>query len=330
MSSKLPESQPTFRHDRSGNLPSGREAMACAAVVGLLVSNPTGVSSKPASAERRQADSVLIKSGRPKSPKPIKYNLYGSYPNFSRVQQGYFLSGFNKYDSHSGPIQADSSPNQAVLWFQPEANGQFKQYNSYPDGPSSTCHWDELRWTAGPNGSLTYSTTKDGCAPHNTQIVFKPGITFMPKSWIRGQSWSRQGKSDTFYYENGVPVCEGSNTWQSRVLGVNRLVSGVVAVQTQTNETQTLNALPGAPLSEACPPGHETKFGWQENFFLGQIAVQGLDGSLNGYDLALVRAMGGNRLYIKRTGHGEWDVNMNNWQPLPDTEPLPTASGLTG
>lgn len=316
MSPKLPESKLASRHGRLGNMPSGRKAMACAAIVGLLMNSSAGASSKATGNERFLSGATLARPGKPNKPKPVQYNLYGSYPNFDLVQQGYFLSGINKYDPNRDPIEADGSPPQAVLWFQLEANGQFKQYNSHPTSLSSTCHWDELRWNAGQKGSLVYLKTHNQCASKDNEIDFEPGIAFMPKSWARGQKWSKQGVSSTTYYENGVPVCEGINTWQSRVLGVNRLLSGVVTIQTQTNEVQTLQALPGAPASEVCPPGPETRFDWQENFFLGQVAVQGPDGSTSGYEPALVRAMGGNKEYIKQTGHGEWDVKMNNWQPL--------------
>src|SRR5665213_610811 len=117
----------------------------------------------------------------------------------------------------------------------------------------------------------------------------------MPKTWAPGERWSDDGISNTVISENGIPVCAGTNTWHSRVIGLARMPNGAVAVHTQTNEIQGLSPIAGAPGSASCPAGRLTRFGWQENFYLGgDVTVRGQDGSVTGSDVGLVRSVGGN------------------------------------
>ncbi len=123
------------------------------------------------------------------------------------------------------------------------------------------------------------------------------------------------------YSTNGIPVCDGTNTWQSRVRGLVELPDGEKAVHTQTNETQTLLPIAGAPISPACPSGRETRFEWQENYYVGAlIDVRSVDGSITGTDRGLARSRGGNPAAARVTGHPDWDSIFTKWEPLPPRE----------
>jgi hypothetical protein len=224
------------------------------------------------------------------------YDLYASYPNPRRLR-GWFLQGVNAYGSST------AGPSGTSLWFQPLAGGAFRQFNT---APFRDCHWDLLRWSPGKHGRLVYSSTHAGCYSVHTTIVFHPGIAYMPKLWRPGERWAVRGVSRTVYSEDGVAVCTGTNTWRSRVLGVAAVPGGGAAVHTQTNETQTLAAIAGAPSSAACPAGQTTSFGWQENFYVGADR--------------LVRSNGGNLVAIRQAGHPEWDSVFSSWETLPPAD----------
>jgi hypothetical protein len=224
------------------------------------------------------------------------YNLYASYPNPRRLR-GWFLRGVNAYGSST------SGSSGASLWFQPLVGGAFKQFNT---APYRDCHWDMLRWNPGKHGLLVYISTHAGCYSVHTAIAFQPGIAYMPKIWTPGERWADSGVASTVYSENGIALCTGSNTWRSRVLGVAAVPSGGAAVHTQTNETQTLVAIAGAPSSAACPAGTTTSFGWRENFYVGA----GM----------LVRSSGGNVVATRQAGHPEWDSVFSNWETLPPAD----------
>jgi hypothetical protein len=205
------------------------------------------------------------------------------------------------------------------LWFQALGDGAFKQFATAPYGE---CHWDLLRWGPGKRGVLAYLGTRAECYSDHTGIDFRPGIAFMPKTWQLGRPWSDRGVSHTVYSENGVRVCDGTNTWRSRVVGLVEMRHGGKAVHTQTNEHQALSPLPGAPTSSACPPGRETVFDWQENYYIGaSISVRATGGEMGGASIAddagLARSVGGNLAATRAVGHPEWDSNFTRWVPLP-------------
>ena len=193
-----------------------------ATLVVLLV---LGGSAAPASSDRV-----------PRPARTASYDLSAAYPNAGRAR-GYFLQGVSEYAS---PTSTVPGPHAASLWFQPSAGGAFRQFNT---APYRRCHWDLLRWGPGPRGVLVYLATHAECYADHTAIVFRPGIVYMPKSWVPGQKWGVRGVSGVVYYENGIAVCAGTNTWRSRVVGVEATADGKPAVHTQTNETQTLSPI---------------------------------------------------------------------------------------
>jgi hypothetical protein len=245
-------------------------------------------------------------------PRKASYDLFASYPNTRRAAE-YFLSGLNRYGSSPSP----SHEHQTSLWFVPLAGGAFEQFST---APFRNCHRDVLRWGPGKGGVLVYLSSYADCYSDHTTIVFRPGITYMPKIWTPGERWTDQGVSGTVYSENGVAVCIGTNTWRSRVVGL-ATISNTEAVHTQTNETQLLSPIAGAPESAACPVGRMTTFAWQENFYLGaRLPVRGQDGSVSGTDVGLLRSTGGSIAAARQAGHPEWDVVFSSWGRLPSAE----------
>jgi hypothetical protein len=253
----------------------------------------------------------------------VVYDLYDSYPNLRRLR-GYFLRGTNRYHAPNPSTTSD----RTSLWFQPQPGGAFKQFATAPYGE---CHWDLLRWAAGSTGLLVYLATEADCYSAHTGIVFTPGIAYMPKTWTPGRPWRDAGVSQTVYSESGVPVCEGANTWHSVVRGLVRMPDGIEAVHTQTNETQSLLPIPGAPGSTVCPPGRTTRFGWQENYYLATpIAVRAADGAVTGSDLALARSVGGNPAATRAVGHPQWDSVFTKWLQLPPRDVGTLSTTATG
>jgi hypothetical protein len=240
------------------------------------------------------------------------FNLYNAYPNFDMVEDGYYLEGLNPFDPNYD--SASSAPARSVLWFEDLGGGRFRQYNTDPaGGPAKRCHWDEHKWSDEPAGKLIYLGTADRCEPNDNKITFRPGLRFMPKVWKEGQAWSDEGTAQTAYFESGILVCRGINRWRSEVSGVERSPNGPL-LHVQVNEVQTLEPAKGAPGSDACPEGRQTRFNWQENFYFSKKlpvkdAVRGTVPQP-----ALVRSSGGNPDYQKKTGHPEWDVRFNRWQ----------------
>jgi hypothetical protein len=157
---------------------------------------------------------------------------------------------------------------------------------------------------------LVYLATHAECYADHTAIVFRPGIVYMPKAWSPGEKWDVHGVSGDVYSENGVEVCAGTNSWRSRVLGVEAMATGKPVIHTQTNETETLSPIEGTPDSAACPAGQTTTFDWQENFYIGAgITVRRADGSATGSDLGLDRSRDVRRAGLHdrdgRDGHDE-------------------------
>ncbi len=242
------------------------------------------------------------------------YELGAAYPNARRAR-GYFLHGVNEYPS---PTSTAPGPHPTSLWFQPSVGGVFKQFNT---APYRRCHWDLLRWSPGPRGVLVYLATHAECYADHTAIVFRPGIVYMPKTWATGEKWDVRGVSGSIYSENGVEVCAGTNTWRSRVLSAEMNATGNFVIHTQTNETETLSPIAGAPDSAACPPGQTTAFDWQENFYIGAgITIRRADGSAAGSDLGLVRSTGGNLDLNRQAGHPQWDVVLTSWEAMPPAD----------
>jgi hypothetical protein len=241
------------------------------------------------------------------------YDLYASYPNAGR-HRGYFLRGVNEY----GSATSSSGPQRTSLWFQPQGDGSFRQFNTTP---YRECHWDLLRWGPGERGLLVYLATQADCYSDHTTIVFRPGIAYMPKRWALSERWSDDGVSDTVYSQSGIPVCAGTNTWHSRVIRLARMPNGGVAVHTQTNEIQVLSPIVGAPSSASCPVGQVTRFGWQENFYVGgDLTVRRQDGSAIGSDVGLARTVGGNPAATRQAGHPQWDSVFDSWDAFPPAD----------
>jgi hypothetical protein len=240
------------------------------------------------------------------------YDLHASYPNMRRAR-GYFLRGVNPYGSATS-----TGLQRTSLWFRPAGRGAFKQFNTTP---YRTCHSDLLRWQPGKHGLLVYLETEAYCYSDHTRLVFQPGIAYMPKAWAPGEEWSTDGVSNTVYFENGVAVCAGLNKWRSRVVGLARLPNGVTAVHTQTDETQTLAAIEGAPSSVSCPTGQASSFAWQENFYLGGVlTIRRQDGSAIGSDVGLLRSTGGNLAAARQVGHWQWESTFENWDAFPPAD----------
>ena len=105
------------------------------------------------------------------------------------------------------------------------------------------------------------------------------------------------------------------------MVGVEATADGKPAVHTETNETQTLSPIAGAPSSAACPAGLTTTFDWQENFYIGAgTTIRRADGSAAGSDLGLVRSTGGNLDASREAGHPQWDVVFGSWVALPPAD----------
>jgi hypothetical protein len=116
------------------------------------------------------------------------------------------------------------------------------------------------------------------------------------------------------------------------VIGLATMPNGEAAVHTQTNETQVLVPIAGAPASAACP-GRGTAFRWQENFYIGAISVGASDSSGADQDVGLVRSVGGNMEAARQAGHPQWDVTFSSWDPLPPHDAgtmTTTATAIAG
>lgn len=254
--------------------------------------------------------------------KPTVYKFSEIVPNTKMVRAGYYLDGTNEF-----------SPNGSkwtVLWFEQGKNGLFKMYNSNPNSPERRCHFDE--WQVVKDG-LIYLRTKSQCGTEDNEIVFKDGVLFTPVRLQSGQKWSKAGESDTSYYENGVRVCEGLNTWESKVVGEEKIHNGIFGLSIQTNENQTLKAVEGAPYSVACPPGPEVSFKWVEKFTYAKanrgIPLINSSGRVAGYAAGIARAEGGNPNFKGQVSPNNYDAKFSAWRPIgqPDN-PNPAESAI--
>lgn len=305
--STLPRGRPPAHPSRRPTHGAARAALALAVTAVVSAAAPTGRGSTP-----QPLPGAPTVAGQAAYDRISTFDLARSYPNLQRLRGGFYLSGTNRYGlatSASGP------DHQTNLWFEPLADGEFKQFAT---SPFRDCHWDLLRWEPGASGLLRYLATYAGCYSDHTEIVFRPGIAYMPRSWTRGQRWTTAGTSATVYDDDGVPVCEGTNRWRSTVIGLTRLPDGMQAVHTQTEEVQTLVPVSATVNSAACPRGAVTSFGWQENFYLASLLhVRGAQGSGEGVDAGLARSTGGNTETLRTAGHPDWDSIFAGWKPLP-------------
>ena len=220
--------------------------------------------------------------------------LSNYYPDQNRYQAGYYLNG-NSYADPQHPVWS-------VLWFQSQGGGAFKQFNS---APYDQCHWDLLAWTS---VGLTYTKTHDQCGSNNNEVVFSPGITYMPQSW-NSTNWMITGSSKTTYYNSGRLVCSGTNSWSSKIIGWEQMAPNVRGLHVQNN--QQISWTYGKDPS-GCATGYTTK--WQENFYL----VDSLPiAASTTTDKALKRIVGGNLDNYNKTGHWDYDVWFDAWQKLP-------------
>jgi hypothetical protein len=276
-----------------------RQLVACAAAVISFFGADTSASSKTIHHYSR----------------PAVLNLRKAYPNLRAVDQNLHLEGANTllpgYDP-ADPVAAA----RAVLWFEPEAGGNFKQFNTDPSTPGSDCHWDQLDWQPGTAGALEYTETSDACGPHSRQFTYKPGIKFMPKTWVSGQRWSASGISESLYYVDGEETCQGHNHWQSKLTGLEALPDGNWAVHARVREVQDWQAVPGAPANDLCPAGHNGSYVWLENFYVtNSLPVKSSDGTTTGYQPGLARSRGGDA--VRSTGGTNWDVQLSSWSQQP-------------
>ncbi len=287
-----------------------RSRAAVVLLVGVLAIVPSAISATRAGGARVGAHATSV-------------DLFASYPD-ARRGRGSFLVGSNR----SGAATPSTGPGGPTsLWFAPQGDGAFKQFDT---APYRECHWDLLRWEAGVTGLLVYLATRALCYADHTAIAFRPGIAYMPKSWTPGEKWAIHGVSQTLYSDDGVPVCDGTNTWASRIVGLATLGDGQRAVHTQTNEIQALSPIPGAPSSASCPSGQVTTLAWQENFYLGSLPVSDAAGATVGLDGGLVRSDGGDLAEMAATGHPQWDTVFSSWQAMPpaDAGALTTATTI--
>jgi hypothetical protein len=256
---------------------------------------------------------VAIESSGSKSADKLKspavFDLSLAYPNFGMLGQGFYLEGVNPYDPNLDTNPATLS--RSVLWFEDLGNGRFRQYNTDPVGDSDKyCHSDDHAWSTGRRSVLLYLGTADRCGGTDTRSEFFPALRFMPKVWINGQEWEADGLSQTNYFEAGVWVCQGLNRWHSKIVGLEMGPNGPL-VHVQINESQTLERVPGAPESKACPQ----EFSWQENFYLGQkLPVKNPDGTTVGHAPGVFRSTGGDPQFERVNGHPMWDVRFSGWQ----------------
>lgn len=218
-------------------------------------------------------------------------DLRDYYPNRDMVDGDMYLEGYNYI---SGAAQ------RSVLWFEEGRRGRFKQYNSAPDDPKATCHYDELRWTR----VLRYHVTMDSCGDVERRTKYSPGIALMPRDWEDGDTWKARGTSDATHSEDGDVVCRGETSWSAEVFGWVEVAPGVFGIHVQS--LQTTDWTEGHS-SSGCSAGFTTS--WKEDYYL----VPGLPVAGGGTANAFKRSLGGNL----DVGVGRWDVWFDYWAPLP-------------
>lgn len=228
------------------------------------------------------------------------YDLKSYYPNNNMFNK-YYLEGFN---------YINNTPTKSVLWFEPQDQWTYKMYNSAPEDVNSRCHYDQLSWW--DDGFLRYVKTHDEC-PGKTpnEIVYDAPIIFLPSLWDGSTPWSLSGQSNAKYYQNGVVVCEGTNSYKAEIIGLEQIAPNEQGIHWKT--TQTTNWISGS-VPGGCSAGSTTH--WQEDYWLTDILpVQ------NGVSTkALKRSKGGN-LDIPSDS---WDIWFDSWKLLPWITPTPT------
>ncbi len=228
------------------------------------------------------------------------YNLKSYYPNPNLFTNNY-LEGKNY-------IKAPAT--RSVLWFEPQDQWSFKQYNYGPEDVNKRCHYDLMSWW--DDGFLRYVKTVDNCPGHTpNEIVYDPPIVYLPRNWDSTLSWSLSGTSTAKYYINNnltTPVCEGVIGWNASIVGID----GVNIHFVQKDKTTWTKG----NLAGHCSPGAVTN--WQEDYWLTDV----LPIQSGGAAKAIKRSKGGNL----DVPSDSWDIWFDKWAPLPWASSTPAPS----
>lgn len=231
------------------------------------------------------------------------YDLKSYYPNIN-LFKNYYLEGHNYINSQS--------PSRAVLWFEPQDQWSYKMYNSAPEDVNSRCHYDLLSWW--DDGFLRYVKTHDECPGHTpNEITYDSPIIFLPRLWDSLVPWVYNGLSGAKYYQNGVLVCEGTNSYKAEIVGLEQIAPNEEGIHWRTTQTTnwTSGNVPGG-----CSAGSTTR--WQEDYWLtNTLPIQNSTPTK-----ALKRSKGGN---LDISGNN-WDVWFDSWKLLPWVSLTPTLS----
>lgn len=239
------------------------------------------------------------------------------YPN-KPVASTQYLEGFNyKFNPKL----------RSVLWFEQVTNSSrvdgFRMYNSGPEDPNSRCNFDALNWTydttrkSSSPAMLRYTQTRNSCSVSLTKpvtdIVYSPGVSFIPRFWNDAAPWSITGSSTATYKEGTTTSslttkCVGTNRWKAEIIGreIIDAPTGLSAIHWRSTQTTTWTSGSGSTYS-GCQPGAVTR--WQEDYYL----VDNLPTSTGGVAKGLKRSFGGNL----DSNFPNWDVWMDKWQPRP-------------
>lgn len=226
------------------------------------------------------------------------YNLANIFPNFTAAKMGLHLEGKN--------YKLSPDNNRAILWYEGDPN-LFIQHNTDPADPNARCQGDIFSWQ---NHQLVYKESTYSCG--NQDYVYTDGIVFAPDR-LSG-SWSVQGVTDSYYYENGsdTPACYGTNQYHSYSAGEVTLPSGQKALHIHIIEKQKWLPAQGSPPSWQCPDPRGIELKWYENyFFTKSIPQENTKGSAVGSMPGLGESIGGDG---NRAGT-HWNVQMDSWQP---------------
>ncbi len=234
----------------------------------------------------------------------VVYDLKSYYPN-TDFFKNYYLEGKNYINSQS--------PTRSVLWFEQQDQWTFKMYNSAPEDVNKKCHYDQLSWW--DDGFLRYVKTHDECPGQiPNEIVYDPPIIFLPRTWDSSTPWSFSGQSNAKYYQNGVVVCEGTNSYKAEIIGLEQIAPNEQGIHWKTtqNTSWASGSVPGG-----CSAGYTTQ--WQEDYWLTDI----LPTQNSGAAKALKRSNGGN----KGVASDSWDIWFDSWKLLPwAPTPVPTVA----
>jgi hypothetical protein len=263
------------------------------------------------------------------------YHLDQMYINQDLIRQGYYLEGYNI--AAPGYSEANKQNFRAVLWYQLLGN-VVRRYNVAPESKNPICHYDEFNVTNGEGDTgVIYTSTHDACDKNHAVInSFNPGIELSPSS-LTGQQindgWSIQGQTSVAYsvfqpaQNKYVPVCAGELSYDTSV-SASQDANGNPAIHTYTLERQIVSAVPGAPRSNACPPGPPTELGWEENTLLSPTVPYGrrVDGKFVATGMRPdLEATWGGSLNPDRDSSDSWNV-IGNYILMPVVPKLPGSS----